>query len=187
MFNVSRLSLREGLSGLQAMGLIQARQGSGWFVQSFDPADRFKVFSPLIRNFSGGDLDQFMEVRIALEPLVARIAAERISSEGLDELNKCLEGMASSKKNLDKFVDFDMSFHTVLAKECGNQILNVLCTILIDLNRTVHSDFPQDDLGLLLETHRNIYEAVKAGDCKLAEERMKNHMREVWDFLKKHA
>ena len=81
-FQASRISVREALKSLETSGLLTIKPGSGVFVAEVDTKPLSDFFSSFlhIRKVS---INELTEARIILEPSVARLAAERITSEGL--------------------------------------------------------------------------------------------------------
>lgn len=185
MFGVSRLALREALNCLKTMGVVEARHGAGWFVRRFEPASNFRMLSPLLKNFTGADLNQIMQVRMILEPGIAGVAAANMTAAGIDELRKCLDGMRTHIESRERFIEEDMSFHSVMARECGNDILAVLCAILTDLSRSAQWAYRDsvENRKRSLEYHRAILGGIESGDCAGAEQAMREHIREVGNRL----
>jgi GntR family transcriptional regulator, transcriptional repressor for pyruvate dehydrogenase complex len=182
MFGVSRLALREALIRLKALGLIEARHGTGWFVRRFEPADSFRQLSPLLKNFTGADLNQIMQVRMILEPVIARIAAENVSAAGLKVLEQHLQCMKDNIRDRERFIECDMAFHATLARECGNKILTVLNSILTDLGRSAQWAYKNtvDNRERSWKFHWGIFQALSAGNGLMAEKAMAEHIQDVF-------
>ncbi len=92
-FGVSRPVIREALTRLQADGFVQARQGSGTYVLKRPP-------QRLTRFAAAGGLAAFLrafEVRIALEPQAARLAAERRSDADLAAIRAAQEALEAAQ------------------------------------------------------------------------------------------
>ncbi len=183
MFGVSRLAIREALIRLRALSVIDSRQGAGWFVRKFKPANAFRQLSPILKNFTDADLNQIMVVRMILEPAISRLAARNISKTGLRKLRDSLDCMADNIADREDFIECDMEFHSTLAQESGNKILAVLSAILTDLSRTAQQAYRNtaDDRQRSVKFHKSIYEAIKAGDEDWAEDAMGEHIQDVWD------
>lgn len=69
-----------------------------------------------------------VEVRTALEPMISRHAAERISDESLAALATAVEQMRSQTDDRDSFLEADRRFHDVIAWSSGN----VLFAYMVD-------------------------------------------------------
>jgi GntR family transcriptional regulator, transcriptional repressor for pyruvate dehydrogenase complex len=128
-------SLREALVILEAMGLVQSRQGTGWFVGRFDPVGNLKFLAPILEAYTDTNAEVIIETRMAIEPLFARRAAEYITKEGLKNLDQAHQIMiqAAEKNDFETFKEYDKSFHLVLAQESRSGILCVFAAMLNDL------------------------------------------------------
>jgi GntR family transcriptional repressor for pyruvate dehydrogenase complex len=184
-FGVSRLALREALVRLKALGLIEARHGSGWYVRKFEPADSFRQLSPLLGRFTGADLNQIMEVRMILEPMVAEKVAGGISERGVSKLRESLAGMEGSIDDRQTFIEYDMMYHSVLAEECGNKILTILCAMLTDLSRRAQWAYRDStaDREKSLSYHRLVLKRIETQKATEAGKAMAEHIRDVWGRL----
>jgi DNA-binding FadR family transcriptional regulator len=117
-------------------------------------------------------------VRHLLEPAIAAEAAGRATPELLAALETCLERQAALLDQPDAFLVEDIAFHNLLVKGTGNQILARMLAAIRDLlhvSREVTNQLP-DALPRALAFHRNIYEAVRAGDPEQARQAMEEHI-----------
>ena len=121
-------------------------------------------------------------VRLILEPAIARLAAENISDDGLRMLKAHLDCMDERIGDKEGFIECDMEFHSVLARQSGNRILAVLSSILSDLSRMVQWAYRDrvEDRRRSVMFHKTIFEAVKSGDSEAADEAMAEHIQDVW-------
>ena len=119
-FAVSRTVVREAVSRLKSLGLVDSRQGSGVFV-------RAAGFSPL--NFdaanavSKGAVVQMVEVRRALEAEVAALAALRRRAADLKRMRQAVRALARAVAAGGDGVEEDVSFHRAIAEAAGNPFL----------------------------------------------------------------
>ncbi len=90
-FDVSVVTVREALRGLEVAGLIEKRRGKGGgiYVTEIDNESVIKAFHNFLkrRDFSAHHLAQ---VRLMIEPTMVKIVARQITQEGLDNLEKNL-------------------------------------------------------------------------------------------------
>jgi GntR family transcriptional regulator, transcriptional repressor for pyruvate dehydrogenase complex len=91
-FGVSRPTLREALNALETDGLIQLRRGpnGGAIVQNPDNAAIIRQLQFLLR-FEGTTIEELMDVRLVVDPLAARLAAERGDNEDIARIGQSLE------------------------------------------------------------------------------------------------
>src|SRR5208282_2819431 len=123
---VSRSVLREAVSRLEAMGLLQVRRGRGMFV-----GDRGSLSScvNLVRSamaLAPRELMQFAELRAAVECESARRAAEVASPEDLAELQTLCEQIDGDDHDDLDAIRLDFRFHRKLVEiTCNELMLNV--------------------------------------------------------------
>ena len=181
---VSRASVREALSALEIMGLIEVKQGEGTFIRqtSID-----SIIGPmaLILSMENDSLLELLEVRKVMEVEAAGLAAERATQEQLDEMRGALEQMASDLNEGKLGESADLVFHYAIYKATHNSVLLRLMNTVSDsmqqnirTNRQRQYVLPNNPQKLLKE-HQGIYEAISARDGKLARKRMHEHLLKV--------
>ena len=177
-FQVSRVAIREALRALENAGFITTRQGvtGGAFVTDL-------TFEHLVNAF----LDLFMadkisipelyQVRLLVEPEVARLAAQHVTLEYAELLKARLKAEEESTASLAEDLDKKTAVHFILAEMSGNRFLEGLVRSVMGLTRraieAAHPDQPPflHPAGM----HRPIIEAVLAKDPDGAAEAMKKH------------
>jgi GntR family transcriptional repressor for pyruvate dehydrogenase complex len=179
---VSRPSLRSGLRTLQAMGIITARRGAGTFIVEGPP---HLGTAPLefLAALHGLTLDQMYEARRILEVGAAGLAAERATGEQLATMADEITGMFASLEEPQTFLRHDLRFHRAVADGSGNPIvaamIGTLTEIIWETGRINLSGF---SLRESAETHRHIYEAVRARSPEGARREMVKHLEHArWE------
>jgi len=189
---VSRPSIREALSALQAMALIESRPGSGNYVlRAPSPLDERNAVG-LIESEAG--CLEVMEAREALEPVIAALAAEKAAKSVLTKLRDALKRMGrfAAKNDFDAYFQEDKAFHSALADASGNALVSSALKPLIDtMDHKVYREFTRhyylknvSDLQHVVDLHREILEAVEKRDSETARSKMVEHwtrMREIWE------
>src|SRR6478672_12750853 len=182
MLGVSRPTLRAGIRSLATGGILVSRQGAGTFVADFEESPTLDS-SPLqmLSALHGFTSDEMFEARLALEMSIARLAAERATSEQMAQLAEEVAGMYSSLDLPEQYLVHDMQFHQAVAAASGNRILtalmNMVATILFDYrSKTVKR---ATDLKESAEQHHNIYRAIREHDPESARQTMRVHLIET--------
>lgn len=122
-YDVSRSVTREAVKMLTAKGLLTARPRRGTSVQ---PAANWNLFDPdvlrwlLDRKFSLELLRQFTELRMAIEPATAALAARASDEDGLASIQAGFDRMAAAECGKDDPLDADIAFHIALLRASGN-------------------------------------------------------------------
>jgi GntR family transcriptional regulator, transcriptional repressor for pyruvate dehydrogenase complex len=159
---VSRTSLREGLRRLADLGIVHARQGAGTYI------------APL-------DLGDLLELRLRIEPLAARLAAQR---HGRDDLTRLDAGLARMRATLDDAADFsaaDVITHAAIADAAASLPIRVTFDAIADLlrhSRTATAIDPVTRDSSLAEMTR-IVAAIRATEPERAERAMLDHLEHV--------
>jgi len=173
-FGVSRTVVREAVRVLEAKGLLGSHGGSGTYVRALDADDVANSLGMYLttRNDTAS-YEKIMEVRKVLEVQNAALAAERVTDEGILELEKSLSKMEDALDDPEKFAQFDLEFHIELARATGNELFVVILDPFMDvMYEAVLAHNLPDPPDWTLRLHRRIFEKVKAGDSSGAAEAM---------------
>lgn len=178
-FAVSRTVVREAISRLKSLGLVDSRQGSGVFVKSAG-------FTPL--NFdakyaaSKQAVVQMVEVRRALEAEVAALAASRRTQADIRQIKQSITALQKAVQAGGDGVDEDVRFHRAIADAARNPFLIGTLEYLGQFMRGVtrvtranearRTDFAHD----VQEEHGVIFRAIEAGDANAARKAAALHM-----------
>jgi DNA-binding FadR family transcriptional regulator len=118
---VSRGALREAISQLSFVGLLESRHGSGTYFRGADAARMSDVMA-WFSAFNGTDVAQVVDARWTIEVTVTRLAASRRSMSDLRDLRSCLGDMRTAGTR-EEFVASDLAFHRIVARSCSNTVL----------------------------------------------------------------
>lgn len=179
---VTRPTIREAMRTLESSGLVE--RGHRRRMQVAAPSS--EVSSSAIRNaivMHNITYRELWEVSTALEPLAARMAAERVSPEQLEKIAINLEHTRACVKDPKALVQADIEFHELVTEASGNHALQLARTPLSDFLSAAYGVVTQK-LGpgeRLLQAHETIFAAISQGDADTAAEWMAKHFR---DFLK---
>ncbi|MFG2217322.1 MULTISPECIES: FadR/GntR family transcriptional regulator [unclassified Streptomyces] len=162
---IARGTLREATRALIHAGLLQARQGDGTYVRATSE------LSGAIQRL-GSELDEVLEVRQGLDAQAARLAAARITPEGLDGLDALLTRRATAWRQRDReaWIEADHGFHQAVAAGGGNSLLNDLYAALGPaLRRSMAAHWEDHGFdGADPRGHEDLLDALRAGDADRA-------------------
>lgn len=176
-FGVSRPVIREALMLLKARGLIIQRNGEGSFISNPEPHVLTNTLNRMIQ-LNNINTTNIYEIRVTLEIMAARLAAERASSEQLSELSSINDEMERNRHDKKKRVELDIQFHTKLAELSGNPLLGLFVlsmTSLLEVMLTQSLTLAgtnEDGISY----HRKIIEALHTGDPDQAEDQIRGHL-----------
>ena len=190
-FQVSRASIREAISALEMMGLIEVRSGEGTYIRQVNIDS---VVAPLAwMLFIEKDTDlELYEARKILEVQAAGLAAERAEEDEINEMFEALEVMRMDLQKQRLGEDADHNFHYAIARATHNKILFRLMNTISDTMRktlkTSRSKLYEDKNTpeKLYKEHYFLYEAIKNHDVERAQKLMLDHLVGVENQLAKY-
>lgn len=178
-FAVSRTVVREAVSRLKSLGLVETRQGSGAFVKAagFSPL-RFDAGSAVSKRA----VIQMVEVRRALEAEVASLAAQRANPSDISCIQRAAKALDHAVNAGGDGVDEDVALHRAIADAAQNQFLiSTLdylrqylhgATRVTRANEARRADFAKQ----VQVEHQAIIEAIVLGDAAKARKAAGRHM-----------
>ena len=184
IFGVSRVIVREAIRNLERSGLIEIKRGptGGAFVQPVRHDAVSQIVQDLFRH-AKGTVDHIMEVRLQIEPIVARLAAERATRGDIRMLEEAIEGHPESPGK--EYVASNINFHRLLADCAHNPIYHILVNILMDFTEALIFRLKQEDLVLHdTVSHNKLLKLVRQGDAAKTQEIMRSHLEDIIPKLK---
>ena len=179
--NVSRTAIREALRSLEMMGFIESKVGEGTFIKEITLNNVIDPFSSIL--FQDKKLmAELIEVRLLLETEIAKLAARKITLAKAADIEKSLDLMEHEIAQGGIGIKGDNQFHNALAAAAENTAMSKILSMCGDLlNSTREAALKSmKDTRIGLKHHRDIFEAVKAGDEEKAVALMKNHLEEAY-------
>lgn len=183
-FNVGRSAIREALSGLRAMGIVDMRQGEGTYISRFDPSKlSFPAETGLLMNQE--DINELNEVRKILEIGAARLACINHHPEDLKPMEKALLEMKQANGEGNIGEKADLEFHLAIANSTHNKMLinlmqSVSETMVFSMRETRRLLWRSEGrMVSLLKEHQMIFEAIQSRQIDLADNYMLHHLRGV--------
>jgi DNA-binding GntR family transcriptional regulator len=172
---ISRTSVREALHRLTSESLVEFHRHRGFFV-----AAPLRLDAVLAR----------LEVRLLLEPGIARLAAERRTEEDAAALERAVSGESRARSPRAAH-DLSREFHFLLAQTTGNpelvRMLDSLWTVDVGrqllAKRVTSPDWQSEDVA----AHEGIARAVAAGEGDRAAELMYTHVHEAYEHWSEEA
>src|SRR5450432_3651156 len=118
----SRNTLREAVRALVTARVLDVRRGDGTYVTSLGPELLLDGMSAAVELMQEGFSLELVAVRMILEPAVTALAATRMDTATLRQLDVLLTGMREAASEAER-VQRDADFHAVVAASCGNVTL----------------------------------------------------------------
>jgi DNA-binding FadR family transcriptional regulator len=174
-FGISRTVVREAIKTLAAKGLVTTGPRVGTRVVA---KDNWNLFDPdVIRWHTAGKLDdafviEVIELRLALEPNAARLAANRATPEDRVAISAAFKTMSEAvKRGNEGYVVADMAFHTGIIRAAHNPFFRQLVPLVEAILSMSFSLSVKNALttAQALPLHKAVLDAILAGDGASAE------------------
>jgi len=191
-FGASRACVREALSALEMLGLIECRSGQGNYIKAdgSNGAIDGEMLKTLLQDH---DAYEILEARLEMEPNMAALAAERATAEELEKLKLFVAtlhdlGEAIIEKGfddalVDQYMETDRQFHMEVGRAAHN---NVLFTVFSGVNlmtkethwKAMKSKGLSNEANVLAydAEHKAILDALVTRDSKTAWKESKRHL-----------
>ncbi len=185
---LSRGSVREALRILEAQGLVNTRAGRyGGTTVSKPTADHLTSHISLYIKGRSVTLSALVEVRLALEPMVAALAAERRTEEDLSTLRAIAERIDWAADNdLTAFLEENVNWHDAIAAASHNDLLHTFATSVSGMmfEASQIKEFASAEVRQRVRhAHMRILEAIEAGDADLARRRVERDVQAYASIL----
>ena len=187
---ISRVPLREAISALSLMGIIEKRHGEGNFIAG-SPMDALGQILRTSTILDGSLADDLFETREMVEGTCARLAARNARAEDVNALHAALELMEvaipayiSGDKRLEDMLALDDLFHLRVAAASHNrfyiQFVSIMHTAGTDMGlyEEAYGKHPEKYYESL-KYHRSLTEAIEAGNEMLAQNIMCEHIASI--------
>jgi GntR family transcriptional regulator, galactonate operon transcriptional repressor len=187
-FGVSRQAVREALKVLAAKGLVASRRRTGTSVL---PRASWNLLDPDVLAWHTPEsirkefLDDLIELRRAVEPAAAELAARRADPERVGRIKKALDGMRENAANTVEFLQADAEFHTSLLTASGNSLFERLSTIIGPVLEMAFKVQAKEiwRFKFAIEQHAAVYDAIARGDPKTAHDTMEEIVSTARDTI----
>lgn len=174
---VGRSTLREAVKMLVSQNILEVRQGSGTYIVNLTATVKDPLGFGEVDNHMKLTQDLF-EVRFLIEPQMASLAAQYITEEEievLEKLEKALEREIIQEG--DAHFRLDIQFHSAIAEASRNVAIQQLIPIIIQ-SITLYNDFFTSEQSKIntIRAHREIVRAIKNRDAVAARDAMLLHL-----------
>ncbi len=185
---VSRTSVRDAISKLVVMGLLEQRQGQGTFIRSMDSIQN----NPLAAAMDAQDatLEDLLEVRMGLECNAAALAAQRAVESDLHFLERSIADMHKEVASGELGTEADVSFHMAISYATKNPVQVDIMKSFYDFlfigikENLSHLYKEPGNIDKIVEQHKEIFAAIRNHDTEQASVSMKRHIDFVLSFFK---
>jgi GntR family galactonate operon transcriptional repressor len=174
--NVSRSILRESIKVLAAKGLIEV----GPTGTRARPRENWNLLDPRLLEWISehGNNEYFFgnlcELRMAFEPKVAELAAQRATSDDIESIQAAWEEMRLASNDREAYNAADLRFHQAILAACRNELFSQVggfTRIFLRMSFTLTST-TREHFASSLPLHKKVLLAIRKGDACAAKRRM---------------
>ena len=180
VFRVSRSSVREALRSLESQGFIESRQGDGTYIARQPVESLVRPLASVISTEKDDQMELF-EMRRMIEPDLAYLAAERATEEEIAMMEKVLDLQEEKISRGESGTDVDKNFHYIMARAAKNKAILRITDNVIDLLAESREQYLQVEgrPQKSILRHREVLDAIRAGDPERAEKCMLEHLMDI--------
>jgi len=181
-FGASRIAVREALSMLRALGVLDISHGKSTTVRKMSTETLAKLF-PLMLSMEGEQsLLHVFEVRCALELQTVQLAALKRSTEDLNRMTDLVDRFDSFDTDTPESIEADHQFHVQIAKSTGNPLFWVLLNVLgtyVKFSQRESGKHDPEQHRKASKAHHEILDAITRRIPDLAAQCMEHHLRDA--------
>jgi DNA-binding FadR family transcriptional regulator len=183
---ISRSTLRTALDHLEAEGRIWRRVGSGTFAGTSPP----KELQGLLAISNATNPMELMELRLMIEPDIARLAALRATGSEIEYLRHCVKKTFAAPDS-QSYELWDAALHNAVATATHNQLIISTFKSINELRQMTTWGQVRDGIvangfqKYWCEQHREFVEAIADRDGELAERLARKHVEDVFAKMSK--
>lgn len=172
-----RSSVREALRALELLGLIETRRGEGTFLKHYRHNRLIDILGFFILRDTKTKKD-LIEMRRMLELDAVRLACRRATDKHFEEMERILDIAEQRVAHGEVPTEEDYQFHRVICRSSRNSILHRIWAPLVEYSNSVRVESLSREgrAKRAVEEHREIMEAIRAGDADAAVEKMRHHL-----------
>jgi DNA-binding FadR family transcriptional regulator len=184
---LSRSVTREAVKMLAAKGLVSARPKIGTVVE---PSERWNLLDPdilrwlLERQFSLDLLRQFSELRLAIEPTAAALAAQIPDNPGIAAIEEGFARMEAAARGEDDVLEADIQFHIAILQAVQNPFFRQFEELVrTALHTSIQFTNRFSGHTANIAQHGDVLEAIRAGDQRRARTTMYGLIDDVLELI----
>jgi DNA-binding FadR family transcriptional regulator len=181
-FKRGRMVVREALRTLEHSGLIYIKRGSygGAFVKEPDATVITRSIEDLVKI---GNVTQreLTEARLGIELVVLESAVKRRTDDDLVLIEKNIEECERIIRSGGQGIEENLKFHILLARSSKNSLYEMIVESIMNVTASFIRSFKPElrYVNKILQSHKEIYDAVREQDGNKAKEKMEKHVRDV--------
>jgi GntR family transcriptional repressor for pyruvate dehydrogenase complex len=192
LFGVSRTVIREAITQLKSLGLVETRRGVGTTVIRHQPAETMYAYT--INPTAVEDILNILEMRLSVETTAAELAAIRHNEQDLARMEQCLAAFNAALERGEQARKEDYDFHMAISSATHNpffrQFYEQFNKNVIPRAKLVNSNLDQiatdKYLNRVKEEHEEIMSAIRSREAEQARKAMHKHLYRAYHLYEKY-
>jgi GntR family transcriptional regulator, transcriptional repressor for pyruvate dehydrogenase complex len=188
-FDVSRPTLRESIRILESQGVLEQRPGPGGGMVIRRPSlDMLAQNLSIFLRFNGVPFAAVLKAREVIEPALAAEAAQSGTDEDFREMAESIDRMKTGCEAQAAFVAENRTFHGIVARASGNQLLETFWGTISLLAHGEHHGvrYTFGNRQHVIAAHEQILDACRRRDPASAALAMAEHVGELEHLVRDH-
>lgn len=191
---ISRVPVREALSALQIVGIVESVTGDGTYVRGSGESTLIKSRALSVLERSESPFEAY-RARRAFEISIVEIAVDEATPEDLAAIEGVLKRMDETveARDFDGYFEANRDFHLAIAQATNNSLIEQVIRYLLDImdqqlwKEALQKHFSKyEHIKEYKQKHHRIFNAIKDGDKKRAVEEMRNHFDRTVEEVKRY-
>lgn len=184
LLDVSRTTVKEAISVLEANGIIHIRQGVGIFLAASNTEQFQKDISEILVN-QKGRFQEMIELRQAIEGDAAYYAAKRITIKQKEKLSNAYEELSLAESAGITTIIEDLNFHLAISEASNNNLLHEVMKLISSrmevflIQNRAKTVAGTEQIVNVTSEHSRIYESIMDGKPDLAKQAMWDHLHSI--------
>lgn len=181
-FGVSRSVVRQALLVLDQQGLVRVKPGVGGgpFVVC-EPMPAAVTALENVLTIEKSSVAEFVQAKMAIEPAIARYAAQGLSAEDHQRLADNVNRTRQATSRGEDATELAVEFHLILMGATGNRFIDAIFEVMNrSFSRIPAEALAAADLSCVVEDHLAIISALHCNDHDEVGRLMADHVGRVW-------
>ncbi len=186
---VSRNSIREALSALQVLNIVESKVGDGTYIKK--PLEISTLKAQILPILEESDSPfKIFEARGVLEMGVVELAMENADAADIERIHTALKHMEeqADAQNYTDYLKANLDFHLAIAKATANPIVERMMSLLWEttsqrLLNEMLIDYWQKNILSSVEIHKQIFAAIKNHDKEKMRSLIRRHYHEPKEYF----
>lgn len=177
-FGVSRMSVRDALRSLEAMGIVDIRMGAkGGAMIAAGSGDRFADALAIQLKLIGVTREDILQARAGIESMTIALATMHATPEDRNRIRQVLAEAHECLDDPERSAWLGEEFHLAIAKATRNEVLIAQLRAMREVLMPPAQWPDHEQARRMLDVHTELFRLIESGDAAAARDAMVDHVR----------